>query len=95
MLVVDPLHPLPPLEPLEKAQEPPQDVPPLLEPLLSLPPEADSLAAGAAAAAEAGAVVTMVSGPTALATPCGVKRIDVRSAAEMAAAVPFDTVRLS
>lgn len=41
----------------------------------------------AQAAAEAGAVVTMVSGPTALPTPQGVKRIDVRSAAEMAAAV--------
>ncbi|HZQ63063.1 MAG TPA: bifunctional phosphopantothenoylcysteine decarboxylase/phosphopantothenate--cysteine ligase CoaBC [Casimicrobiaceae bacterium] len=41
----------------------------------------------ARAAAEAGATVTMVSGPTALQTPAGVMRIDVRSAAEMAQAV--------
>jgi phosphopantothenoylcysteine decarboxylase/phosphopantothenate--cysteine ligase len=41
----------------------------------------------AQAAAEAGAQVTMVSGPTALDTPAGVARIDVRSAGEMAAAV--------
>ncbi len=41
----------------------------------------------AQAAAEAGAQVTMVSGPTALATPSGVERIDVRSADEMASAV--------
>lgn len=41
----------------------------------------------ARAAAEAGAAVTLVSGPTALPTPTGVVRIDVRSAAEMAAAV--------
>jgi phosphopantothenoylcysteine decarboxylase/phosphopantothenate--cysteine ligase len=41
----------------------------------------------AQAAAEAGAEVTMVAGPTALATPAGVARMDVRSAAEMAAAV--------
>ena len=41
----------------------------------------------ARAAAEAGAVVTLVSGPTSLATPVGVARIDVTSAAEMAAAV--------
>jgi phosphopantothenoylcysteine decarboxylase/phosphopantothenate--cysteine ligase len=41
----------------------------------------------AQAAAEAGAVVTLVSGPTALATPAGVARVDVESAAEMLAAV--------
>jgi phosphopantothenoylcysteine decarboxylase/phosphopantothenate--cysteine ligase len=41
----------------------------------------------AQAAAEAGASVTLVSGPTPLATPPGVLRIDVVSAAQMAAAV--------
>ncbi|MEO5701276.1 MAG: bifunctional phosphopantothenoylcysteine decarboxylase/phosphopantothenate--cysteine ligase CoaBC, partial [Casimicrobiaceae bacterium] len=41
----------------------------------------------ARAAADAGAIVTMVSGPTALAVPDGVERIDVRSAAEMLDAV--------
>jgi phosphopantothenoylcysteine decarboxylase/phosphopantothenate--cysteine ligase len=41
----------------------------------------------AAAAAAAGARVTLVSGPVALATPSGVDRIDVESADEMAAAV--------
>ncbi len=41
----------------------------------------------AQACAEAGAAVTMVAGPTALPTPAGVARIDVRSAAEMAKAV--------
>ncbi|MDQ6618443.1 MAG: bifunctional phosphopantothenoylcysteine decarboxylase/phosphopantothenate--cysteine ligase CoaBC [Pseudomonadota bacterium] len=41
----------------------------------------------ARAAAEAGADVTMVSGPTGLATPAGVTRIDVRSARQMADAV--------
>ncbi len=41
----------------------------------------------AAAAAAAGARVTLVSGPVALATPPGVDRIDVESAEEMAAAV--------
>jgi len=41
----------------------------------------------AQAAAEAGASVTLVSGPTALAAPAGVARVDVTSAAEMAAAV--------
>jgi len=41
----------------------------------------------AQAAAEAGATVTLVSGPTWLATPAGVTRVDVRSAADMAAAV--------
>jgi phosphopantothenoylcysteine decarboxylase/phosphopantothenate--cysteine ligase len=41
----------------------------------------------AQAAAEAGAAVTLVSGPTALPTPANVTRIDVQSAADMAAAV--------
>ena len=41
----------------------------------------------AQAAAEAGATVVLVSGPTALPTPHGVTRIDVQSAAQMAAAV--------
>lgn len=41
----------------------------------------------AAAAAEAGARVTLVSGPVALSTPPGVIRVDVESAREMAAAV--------
>ncbi|OYW45751.1 MAG: peptidase [Sphingomonadales bacterium 32-68-7] len=41
----------------------------------------------AAAAAAAGARVTLVSGPVVLATPPGVERIDVESADEMAAAV--------
>jgi phosphopantothenoylcysteine decarboxylase/phosphopantothenate--cysteine ligase len=41
----------------------------------------------ARAAAEAGAEVTLVAGPVALATPAGVKRIDVRSARQMHDAV--------
>jgi phosphopantothenoylcysteine decarboxylase / phosphopantothenate---cysteine ligase len=41
----------------------------------------------AAAAAERGATVTLISGPTALETPRGVTRIDVRTATEMHAAV--------
>ncbi len=41
----------------------------------------------AQAAAEAGAEVCLVSGPTCLATPAGVRRIDVTSAAEMQRAV--------
>jgi phosphopantothenoylcysteine decarboxylase/phosphopantothenate--cysteine ligase len=41
----------------------------------------------AQAAAEAGAEVTLVAGPSALATPAGVARIDVVSAAQMADAV--------
>jgi phosphopantothenoylcysteine decarboxylase/phosphopantothenate--cysteine ligase len=41
----------------------------------------------ARAAAEAGADVTLVAGPAALATPAGVDRVDVVSAAEMADAV--------
>ena len=44
----------------------------------------------AQAAAEAGAAVTLVSGPTPLATPMGVTRIDVVSAAAMLAAVEAD-----
>jgi phosphopantothenoylcysteine decarboxylase/phosphopantothenate--cysteine ligase len=41
----------------------------------------------AQAAAEAGAEVTLVAGPSSLATPAGTARIDVRSAREMADAV--------
>ena len=41
----------------------------------------------ARAAAEAGATVTMVAGPTSLPTPAGVERVDVVSAAQMADAV--------
>lgn len=41
----------------------------------------------AQACAEAGANVTLVSGPTSQCTPAGVTRVDVKSAAEMAAAV--------
>ncbi len=41
----------------------------------------------ARAAREAGAVVTLVSGPTALTTPYGVKRIDITSARQMHEAV--------
>jgi phosphopantothenoylcysteine decarboxylase/phosphopantothenate--cysteine ligase len=41
----------------------------------------------AQAAAEAGAQVTVVAGPTPLPTPAGVARIDVTSAAQMAEAV--------
>ena len=41
----------------------------------------------AQACAEAGAAVTLVAGPTTLATPAAVTRVDVRSAREMAAAV--------
>jgi phosphopantothenoylcysteine decarboxylase/phosphopantothenate--cysteine ligase len=41
----------------------------------------------AQACAESGAEVTLVAGPTSLSAPAGVTRIDVRSAAEMAAAV--------
>lgn len=41
----------------------------------------------ARAAAEAGAAVTLVAGPTSLATPAGVTRVDVTSAAQMADAV--------
>ena len=44
----------------------------------------------ARAAREAGASVTLVSGPVALATPAGVARIDVRSAQQM-----FDAVKLA
>ncbi|MGY6517988.1 MAG: bifunctional phosphopantothenoylcysteine decarboxylase/phosphopantothenate--cysteine ligase CoaBC [Lysobacteraceae bacterium] len=45
----------------------------------------------AAAAAAMGARVTLVAGPVALATPPGVERVDVRSAAQMHAAV-FDRI---
>ena len=48
----------------------------------------------ARAAAEAGAHVTLVSGPTPLAAPAGVTRIDVTSAAEMAAAVEANLDRV-
>jgi phosphopantothenoylcysteine decarboxylase/phosphopantothenate--cysteine ligase len=41
----------------------------------------------AAAAASAGAKVTLVAGPVALSTPAGVDRVDVESAADMLAAV--------
>jgi phosphopantothenoylcysteine decarboxylase/phosphopantothenate--cysteine ligase len=41
----------------------------------------------AQAAAEAGAAVTLVAGPTTLPTPAGAKRLDVRSASDMAKAV--------
>jgi len=41
----------------------------------------------AAAAAEAGARVTLIAGPVALPTPAGVERIDVETGAEMAEAV--------
>src|SRR5687767_268579 len=44
----------------------------------------------ARAAREAGATVTLVSGPVALATPPGVARVDVRTAAEMFEAVKKD-----
>lgn len=53
----------------------------------------------AAALADLGAEVTLVSGPTALATPVGVTRIDVESAVEMQAAtqgsLPADVAVLS
>jgi phosphopantothenoylcysteine decarboxylase/phosphopantothenate--cysteine ligase len=52
----------------------------------------------AAAAAEAGARVTLVTGPVALETPAGVDRIDVETAAQMAdavfAALPADAAIL-
>lgn len=47
----------------------------------------------AAAAAQAGADVVLVSGPTALAAPPGVRRIDVRTAAEMLAAVEAEATK--
>ena len=47
----------------------------------------------AQACAEAGARVMLVSGPTALAAPAGVRRIDVQSAADMAAAVDAEVAR--
>jgi phosphopantothenoylcysteine decarboxylase/phosphopantothenate--cysteine ligase len=52
----------------------------------------------AAAAAEAGARVTLVAGPVALPTPAGVERIDVETGAQMAdavmAALPCDAAVL-
>src|SRR5436309_1340367 len=52
----------------------------------------------AAAAAEAGARVTLVAGPVALETPPGVERVDVETAAQMAdavmAALPADAAIL-
>jgi phosphopantothenoylcysteine decarboxylase/phosphopantothenate--cysteine ligase len=45
----------------------------------------------AQAAAEAGATVTLIAGPVSLATPTGVDRIDVETAAQMANAV-FDAL---
>ena len=52
----------------------------------------------AAAAAEAGAWVTLVAGPVALATPAGVSRVDVETAEQMAdavfAALPCDAAIL-
>ncbi len=47
----------------------------------------------ARACAEAGAVVTLVAGPTELPTPGKIVRIDVRSAREMAAAVELEVAR--
>jgi len=47
----------------------------------------------AQACAEAGAKVTLVSGPTSLPTPAGARRIDTKSAAEMAAAVDGEVAR--
>lgn len=47
----------------------------------------------AEAAAQAGAEVALVAGPVALATPTGVRRIDVRSAREMHDAVLAEAVR--
>ena len=41
----------------------------------------------AAAAAEAGALVTLIAGPVALETPAGVERVDVETAEQMAEAV--------
>jgi len=49
----------------------------------------------ARAAVEAGAQVTLVAGPVALATPRGVRRIDVASAADMHAAVQSQMARTS
>jgi phosphopantothenoylcysteine synthetase/decarboxylase len=52
----------------------------------------------AAAAADAGARVTLIAGPVALATPAGVERIDVETAEQMAealfAALPADAAIL-
>jgi len=47
----------------------------------------------AQACVEAGAKVTLVSGPTSLPAPAGARRIDARSAADMAAAVDSEVAR--
>jgi phosphopantothenoylcysteine decarboxylase/phosphopantothenate--cysteine ligase len=47
----------------------------------------------AQACVEAGAKVTLVSGPTSLRTPAGARRIDAKSAADMAAAVDSEVAR--
>jgi phosphopantothenoylcysteine decarboxylase/phosphopantothenate--cysteine ligase len=47
----------------------------------------------AQACVEAGAKVTLVSGPTSLPTPTGARRIDTKSAADMAAAVDGEVAR--
>ncbi len=47
----------------------------------------------AQAAREAGAEVVMICGPVALATPAGVRRVDVESAADMLAAVQAEMRR--
>ncbi|MGH8321870.1 MAG: bifunctional phosphopantothenoylcysteine decarboxylase/phosphopantothenate--cysteine ligase CoaBC [Gammaproteobacteria bacterium] len=48
----------------------------------------------ARAAAEAGAIVTLVSGPTHLATPRDVRRVEIETAAEMHAAVMAEVARM-
>ncbi|GAB3264919.1 bifunctional phosphopantothenoylcysteine decarboxylase/phosphopantothenate synthase [Chitinimonas naiadis] len=48
----------------------------------------------AKAAAEAGAIVTLVAGPTSLATPLGVRRVDVQSSKEMLAAVNAEVAKI-
>ncbi|MGH8307488.1 MAG: bifunctional phosphopantothenoylcysteine decarboxylase/phosphopantothenate--cysteine ligase CoaBC, partial [Gammaproteobacteria bacterium] len=48
----------------------------------------------ARAAAEAGAIVTLVSGPTHLATPRDVRRVEIETAAEMHAAVMAEAARM-
>ncbi|QNM94951.1 bifunctional phosphopantothenoylcysteine decarboxylase/phosphopantothenate--cysteine ligase CoaBC [Chitinimonas koreensis] len=48
----------------------------------------------ARAALEAGAEVTVIAGPTALATPAGVKRIDVESSKDMLAAVNAEVAKI-
>lgn len=48
----------------------------------------------AKAAADAGAVVTLVAGPTSLATPLGVRRVDVESSKEMLTAVNAEVPKI-